>query len=75
MKNLSLVSKAFFHVFMLNATFATFYELSRFLRMQLAEEQRQINLGRKNKPNIKHLNDELVTLQIQVKDIKFQTQL
>ncbi|CAK8672362.1 coiled-coil domain-containing protein 146-like [Clavelina lepadiformis] len=41
-------------------------EETRFLRMQLAEEQRQINLGRKNKPNIKHLNDELVTLQIQL---------
>uniref|UniRef100_H2Z879 Coiled-coil domain containing 146 n=1 Tax=Ciona savignyi TaxID=51511 RepID=H2Z879_CIOSA len=44
----------------------TMEEEIRFLRMQNAEEQRQINLGRKNRPNLKHLNDELVTLQIQL---------
>jgi len=38
----------------------------RFLKMTESEEKRQINLGRKNKPNLKNLNNELVTLQIQL---------
>ena len=38
----------------------------RFLKMQLAEEKRSIELLRKNLPNKKNHEQELVTLQIQV---------
>ncbi|XP_039271239.2 coiled-coil domain-containing protein 146-like [Styela clava] len=38
----------------------------RFLRMQLTEEYRLIELARKNQPNRLHLSDELITLQIQL---------
>lgn len=38
----------------------------RFLKMQLTEEYRLIELVRKNRPNRLHLSDELITLQIQL---------
>lgn len=38
----------------------------RFLRMQLTEEYRLIELARKERPNRLHYSDELVTLQIQL---------
>ena len=38
----------------------------RFLKMQGQEEQRGINVLRKALPNIRNLEQELVTLQIQV---------
>ena len=38
----------------------------RFLKMQLQEEKRSIDVIRKQLPNKKSLDQELVTLQIQV---------
>ena len=38
----------------------------RFLKLHLAEEQRSIALLRKNQPTKRNLDDELVTLQLQV---------
>nr|CAB3228172.1 coiled-coil domain-containing protein 146 [Phallusia mammillata] len=49
-----------------NVSVQAMEEEIRFLKMQSSEEQRQINLGRKNKPNIRNLHNEMATLQIQL---------
>jgi hypothetical protein len=42
----------------------------RFLKMQLAEEKRSIQLLQKSLPNKRNIEGELVTLQIQVSDLR-----
>ena len=42
----------------------------RFLKVQLAEEQRKINLLRKSLPSKRLIEQELVSLQIQVRNLE-----